>query len=341
MRSRKLFKGIILAGIIPLLLACGGEASKKENLQADFQVISTTPAAGSAGVLSPTITITFNREVNGTTVDGTTLTMDNGLTGTIETTANTVTITTGGYSAAVVYTISVGTGITDTGGDPLVSPYSFSFTASSLLAGILANYHLDGDTLDSSPNAKHLNNYGLTSSTSGHIGGAMAGDGTAAYARTLYDFSAGNTSDVTVSLWMKRVDDCLCVPLAVGGMDWNLMQLTSWTDGTTSGVQAGFGYIGNTPFVEMPFGSFHHVVIEYSMSSATTTLWVDNTATPLSYGPGGNARGGLILSASLNATSSIHAFFNGDVDEVVVWNRKLDATERAELYNGGAGVAIP
>ena len=48
-----------------------------------------------------------------------------------------------------------------------------------------------------------------------------------------------------------------------------------------------------------------------------------------------------MIGANKYDTSNYQEFFNGNIDEVNLWNKELTATDVTELYNAGTGKFYP
>jgi len=108
----------------------------------------------------------------------------------------------------------------------------------------------------------------------------------------------------------------------------NAYSSNAGTDGSTN---------GNTSIND---GSFHHAVMTYNSSSGEYSIFVDSVddgtlvsaaaATPTS------STGTFKIGSSFNFTSG--QFFDGKIDQFVVFNAELSQSEIDEIYNSGSGL---
>lgn len=83
----------------------------------------------------------------------------------------------------------------------------------------------------------------------------------------------------------------------------------------------------------LTLGAWHHAVITYDSATGNTTVWIDGV-------PKSN-----IATLTTGSTQAINiarygttAYANAFVDEVATWNRVLNISEAAQLYNSGTGI---
>jgi M6 family metalloprotease-like protein len=100
-----------------------------------LSVTSTVPAANATGVaVNTTIRATFNRSMNSTTINTTTFTLNNGVTGTVSYDAGTKTATftpSANLALNTSYTATITTGVTDAAGNHLPAAKVWSFSTVS------------------------------------------------------------------------------------------------------------------------------------------------------------------------------------------------------------------
>jgi Tol biopolymer transport system component len=98
-------------------------------------VDSTSPANNAKGVgVGTTITATFSKPMNGSTIDTNTFTLDNGVTGTVSYDANNTTARftpTSKLAYDTTYTATITTAAEDLAGNPMQTDYTWSFTTES------------------------------------------------------------------------------------------------------------------------------------------------------------------------------------------------------------------
>ncbi len=126
-----------LAGILPLLFACGGGGGDGEPAQdgAPPIVSAVSPANGAANVpTTATVSVTFNETMNPATINAATFMVTAGVTqvvGTISSTGTTYTLTpSAGLATDTVYTVTVTAGVMDVAGNAMAANFTSSFTTS-------------------------------------------------------------------------------------------------------------------------------------------------------------------------------------------------------------------
>ena len=105
----------------------------------------------------------------------------------------------------------------------------------------------------------------------------------------------------------------------------------SYTDQDTG---KKFGITGSVTD-EFADGNWHHFVYTYNGNSK---IYIDGTERTISYGGGASSTDDIViidnLGLGLNLTS--YPKYNGDMDEVAVWNRALELADVQRIYNGSS-----
>lgn len=158
------------------------------------------------------------------------------------------------------------------------------------------------------------------------------------------DFTFGS-SDFSCSVWIKRAvtgaRQIFIGQSNSGGLNGtisfiieasaaNLIIATVCVGSTASTATQATGTVNDT--------NWHHIVLV--RDSGTIRLYID-----------GSANGTASISGTVNDSSNpfgigvggslASLLFNGTIDEVGVWKRKLDTTEITQLYNNGNGLSYP
>jgi len=98
-------------------------------------VNSTSPTHNANGVaIGSSITATFSKPMNGSTIDTNTFSLDNGVTGTVSYDANSATARftpTSKLDYDTTYTVTITTGAEDLAGNPMLADYTWTFTTKS------------------------------------------------------------------------------------------------------------------------------------------------------------------------------------------------------------------
>jgi hypothetical protein len=200
----------------------------------------------------------------------------------------------------------------------------------ALTNNLLAFYKLD-NTNDSSGNNRTLTNNGNVSFASGKIGNAAVFDGTNSLEKA--PFNVGQ--NFSVSFWanLNEVTDYGFFVVQYGGFviytradgSIEVGDCMTWNFATASGV--------------VETGVWKHYCL--SVSNGVGTLYANNSVL-------GNSEGNPPLDLTddgdrqfgISGDSVSSGYINGSIDAVGVWDRALNSTEVAELYNNGTGLEL-
>jgi hypothetical protein len=267
-------------------------------------------------------------------------------------TPTTVNLTTGAPSATFTYTpASVGTktvAVTNSGG--LTDPTSLTYTALSnlhLLNTLISYWKLDEASTGAAAVTRADSVGTNTLSDPTHAQGVAAKIGNGAYFNGNAAGTTGNyltvgsnaslqvTSDFTLSVW-ARIDH-LHDSLIVGKNDGSLNDYVilysaangfSFSAGPTGTAQVGAAAVAT---------AWYHIVAWYDSGDQKCRLRINDATTYV----GGVTTTLVQNSQALNMGSFVSVaagYFQGLIDEVGFWKRKLSAGEITALYNGGAGL---
>jgi len=237
----------------------------------------------------------------------------------------------------------------------------------TLLNGLVAYYPLDGDADDLSVNTNHMaeNGAGI-----GYVGGQVGGavdlsgtdewlsvTGTDIFGNTGLAATDSSTTAYSWQAWVNPADD------VTSGDDYIL----STTNSTLTGQ--GFALAGridqnedldvfkqgaafNSPFFGISNNAlpadadgWYHVLTTWDTTNGLTT-YINGVSVG---GPTGadsvlaQAVDGLNIGADQNigpGDTIPGRFFEGQIDEVAIWDRVLTTTEIADLYNSGSGTTL-
>ena len=212
--------------------------------------------------------------------------------------------------------------------------------ASPLLVDILSYWNLNdngsGDVslVDSTGNGYTLtNNNGVTLGT-GIIGGDGVFNGVDQWLNNA-SFPPFNSGDFTVSYW------------------FNTNSLTAFQEHFSTRAQSTGGFHN-----DFSIGTYLNVLFYYDggafigSTSFSPSTWYNivttNQSGTLTFYINGSVEGTLPATlpylnpfVSLGAAQNGTELYNGQLDEIGVWNRALSPTEVSELYNGGMGITYP
>jgi hypothetical protein len=213
----------------------------------------------------------------------------------------------------------------------------------ALIDNIVAYWNLNDDgsggvsLVDSTGNGYTLTNNGVVTLGTGIIAGDAVFDPLLLNSLTT-PFSIG--SDFSISAWVNVTE-----------FDGGPVALGSSTDANAPAivVQSGVTYFfyGNngeedcnpaTNDFPLTIGTWNHIVGTISSSTSTCRYYVNNALisedTFTGLGGFSEIQLGAYNARSLNT-------FNGQLDEVGIWNRALTGSEVTELYNVGNGLTYP
>lgn len=156
------------------------------------------------------------------------------------------------------------------------------------------------------------------------------------------------TSAITVAFWYKSTDGNYTYLVSSGApnadrwgysLSYNYGIGLSWqigVDSTTHSVN--YGYPDNYPpgQTDVGNGSWHYIVGTYD--GTTQKLYVDNSLAGSTTWTGSIAYHSSQPLIGAYDLGGIGGYFNGSIDEVMIKDAAIDATEVSALYNSGAGL---
>jgi len=194
------------------------------------------------------------------------------------------------------------------------------------------------DPDDLSGNDYHSTNNGATTGTTGLRGEAFDLDGSADY--VLFDDTGSDiTGNMTISMWFK--DDGLSsqqilVGRSAGTHSTTQYQIQYYSGTLYASVGAGGSTYSATTSVTSKPSDWQHVVM--TVCGDTVQVYLDNVAGTSATKSGAQAtytEGG-IGARVLGGTPQ--AFYNGEVDDLLIYDRCLTTGEIEQLYGNGSGV---
>ena len=210
----------------------------------------------------------------------------------------------------------------------------------ALTTGLQAYWKLDessGNAADSSGNGNTLTNTGSTTYVSALINNGASFDTTNKRLSSSTNVNFDWNGDYSWSLWVNvnsfsTTGYFLDHVTSIGASRRAIIYYD------TSGKFRVFAS-GNEAFGASGFssGAWHHIVV--TKSSVNWLIYVDNvlqnstTSNSISY------TGDTVCIGAPYDTFGANA--NAKIDEIGTWNRALNTTEIAQLYNGGAGLSYP
>lgn len=235
---------------------------------------------------------------------------------------------------------------------------------SSLLNSLVAYWKLDEESgqRNDSVGTSHLGDTNTVASTTGLLGNCARFAAASSEDLSVADNAAFTfTSALSASFWINQTD--LATDRAFLGK-WTFQTDGEWViqsgmavastsaDITiflaTSAADNGTGCRMNFNDADMSSGSWYHVAMVYdgtlSGDANRLKVWVNGVAKTLSANAGAvpsSLRDGGATFYLGRFGGTLTRYYNGDMDEVGLWNRALTAAEVATLYNDGDGVTYP
>ena len=233
---------------------------------------------------------------------------------------------------------------------------AYPLTDTPSLYGGVAYYKLDESSGNASDSigSNTLTNNGTTVYAAGKINNGITLNGSSQYmSSTSSTFNFERTNPFTISAWVKTTQSATTNEYTIyGKLDvvggYRGIELVQYYNTTKFGVNFRSTFptnqislYGSTTIND---GNFHLVTVTYSGSStaAGILLYVD-----------GNLETKTVLADTLSATilnatqmevgrrSNASQYWNGQIDEMGIWNRALSSTEVIALYNSGNGSQYP
>ena len=186
---------------------------------------------------------------------------------------------------------------------------------------------------------------GTIGATTGKVGGGRdfeAGD-TESVSRAIDSLLQCGDIDLTIQFWAKLES----TPSNGVAISWGWSGVGStarvmvlyWPSGTQVRMTLGVG-TGNVDFPHNQTfnnGQWYRCLFEHDSVGNTTTILIDNgTPTVAAHTTGMNVGSGTL---DIGASPSQALYFDGVLDEIAFWKRKLTADEKLQLWNGGNGVS--
>jgi hypothetical protein len=207
-------------------------------------------------------------------------------------------------------------------------------TTPSWESGLVSWWKLDGDASDSVGSNDGTVNGATPTSTDCKIGQCYNFNGSDYIVKT---GASTINSQFTVGAWVKPLDDTN--PISIFGtrsVDYGFDMKFQSGDTIHGDIGNGTSWITTTADASFSYttGTWYHVI--YVVNATSYTIYVN----------GNNVDSGTYASDTplfSNATHNIYIgqsgasgdneFFNGSIDEAMVWNRALSSSEIQDLYN--------
>ena len=213
------------------------------------------------------------------------------------------------------------------------APFAYVAGFSSVItSGLVAYYPFNGNVNDESTNNNHgtVNGATVTKDHSNNATGAYAFNGSSDYITYPTNGQADGSSDKSAFAWIKSTNTNT-------GMIYhnNVTELSVDSSGYFQTMLFGGNRIVSNKLIND--GNWHFVGA--TVSNSATYLYVDNVLV----GSGSSSTGGSLHSTAYTGSNegAYAWFFKGSIDEIMLYNRYLTATEIQSLYNGNQQYSQP
>ena len=227
----------------------------------------------------------------------------------------------------------------------LVSNYLFSQDLPSYVPtdGLIAYYPFNGNANDESGNGNHgtVNGATLTSDRDGNENSSYSFDGVSSSISTVGNFNFNN--ELTFSSWIyieSYIEDGVHERIVnssegTGGIQDRWMFNVS-PNSESSTLEFNIGYTGNEVqgLKTIPLNKFTHVAFTFKNGEVVIYMdgEIDSSSTL------GITNLNFINSPiDLGSVNGLESFFNGELDDIGIWNRALSEQEIQNLYNSSSG----
>jgi len=174
--------------------------------------------------------------------------------------------------------------------------------------------------------------HGTESYTNGVVGKAAHFNGSSSVSFKASDIGLGN--EITISFWAN---------IHASGILFNLGQELIEVQHNGNYLQIAIG--NNWTWINVytpPKNEFHHYVLYYNKKTGETEMYIDTelkwTGSRSSYRPWGYPSNKIGIGARYDTQSgSPNSFLTGEIDEFLIFNRKLKQNEIVALFNKNVG----
>jgi hypothetical protein len=217
-------------------------------------------------------------------------------------------------------------------------------TAAAEPAGLMAHYKLDGDATDSSGSNYHGTEKGGPTYVEGKFGQAISFDGFDDYVALDANYASTGHTEITVCAWFRTSNSAnqhivsfdrdeywrlgMTEYVSTGHLGWHVMTMVGGTE-----TQMDYGSV-----TRLDDGQWHHAAGTFN--SGTLSIYVDGALETTAFG-GPTFGTGLVRYGFLgigsesqdmfNGMTNATGYFDGEVDDVRIYNRALSPAEIAYL----------
>lgn len=177
----------------------------------------------------------------------------------------------------------------------------------------------------------------------GYIGGALTfDDGSTDYIDCGDDSSIDLTGPMTISAWIYKTsygtNDCIISKGETGSDDGYVVYFNGASNIAFGTINGGVAVTSNNP---ISANTWHHVVFTYDGTPTWFHLhiWVDGTEEITYHGntfAGFDSTSESLKIGAYSDDGVVSKYFNGLIDDLRIYSRKLSDTEISDLYNNGS-----
>ncbi len=210
--------------------------------------------------------------------------------------------------------------------------YGSSPVGASLADGLVAYWPFDGDARDASGNGNDgtVNGATLTSDRNGAANGAYHFDGNDTIKVADSESIRSPNKAVSIAVWLKPENISDWVMVCSKGTSWSTPCQYGLGIWDSEGVEIGSGYSVACPIM-LQTSQWQHLVVtrdETTMKVYLNGVEIGDNASGSSFKQ--NQEDFLIGCDQYDAAE----YYDGDLDDLAIWNRALTASEVAQLYAG-------
>lgn len=193
--------------------------------------------------------------------------------------------------------------------------------------GLVGWWPFNGNANDESGNGNNgtVNGATLTSDRFGNANTAFSFDGVNDNINPLQNNLPFGSSARTASIWFQRIGSGGCL-LSYGSASTS----NAYMIALGSSIISNQGWADDFPVYPSIDNNWHHLVC--SFDGLNVTIYLDN----VNLGNGSMPNWNTIAGSFYFGTRVLNDmdFFNGNIDDIAIWNRALSTQEITDLYNG-------
>ncbi|MFA4820315.1 MAG: LamG domain-containing protein [Candidatus Aenigmatarchaeota archaeon] len=240
-------------------------------------------------------------------------------------------------SVAAAHTVTMNLALNVGGINNSIRVNDTTYSGNTANSSVMLLVHLDNSTSDSG----QYGNNGVISGANctgvtGRVNGACSFDGISGVVNITASSSLNIIGNVTMAAWVKWTGTIGSGGYAILGRltEGHYLQIRK-DSGTGSKIAVWFSApvsVWKESNTDVTSDTWHHIAFTYNGTNAV--FYLDGAADG-SPAVTGTLTGGTTKNLYIGNIESTSRYFNGTIDEVVVWNRSLSAGEVYNLYTYG------